>query len=198
MIKLYLIVCLKPTDFCNFKQACNNLNDKQQQDDVNGCESTMKCPETFSHDCGSAICSRNITECKIYNKMKLYLSMDLEGQTVPAVSAKHMMEKKRLKLFTKQIKECGEYKLYKYKPADYCLNGVNCKLINRFRYHKMTTQIDCECPSKQSFKCGKYCTKDSLACDFYTLNSNMKYYFRKIAHCGNENITTFKTNFIIW
>ena len=62
----------------------------------------------------------------------------------------------------------------------------------------MTTQIDCECPSKQSFKCGKYCTKDSLACDFYTLNSNMKYYFRKIAHCGNENITTFKTNFIIW
>ena len=196
MMRLYLIVCLKPNDFCQFKQACNSLNDEQQQDNVNGCGSTMKCPETFSHDCGFNICSKNITECKKYNDGKFYLSIELEAKTMPAVSAKHVMEKKRFKLFNKQIKEC-EYKLNKLKSADYCLNGINCILINRFKYHKYHKQIDCECPSEQSFKCGRYCTKDSLACDFYKQNKNKKH-FQNITHCGNDNITTFKTNFIIW
>ena len=96
MMRLYLIVCLKPSDFCQFKQACNSLNDEQQQDYVNECDSTMKCPETFSNDCGSNICSKNITECKKYNYGKFYLSIKLEAKIMPAVSAKHLMEKKGL------------------------------------------------------------------------------------------------------
>jgi len=95
VLKLHLIICLKPSDFCQFKQAaCNNLNDSKQQDYVNGCESTLKCPETFGHYCGSNICSKNMTECKKYNQMKFYLSIELEAKIMPAVSAKHLMEKK--------------------------------------------------------------------------------------------------------
>jgi hypothetical protein len=196
VLKLHLIICLKPSDFCQFKQAaCNNLNDNKQQDDVNGCESTLKCPETFSHDCGFNICSKNMTECKKYNDGKFYLSIGLEAKIMPAVSAKHLMEKKKFKLFNKQIKEC-EYKVDKLKSADYCLNGINCVIINRFKYHKMTNQIDCECPSEQSFKCGKYCAKNSLACVFNGQIKNKKH-FQNITHCGND-VTIFKTNFIIW
>ena len=187
LLKVHLAIGLKSRDFCIRNQVCGKKK----------CP-LIKCPDkTFSNDCGSNICSKNITECKKYNYGKFYLSIKLEAKIMPAVSAKHLMEKKRFKLFNKQIKEC-EYKLNKLKSADYCLNGINCIIINRFKYHKYHKQIDCECPSEQSFKCGKYCTKDSLACDFYTQNKNKKHYFQYITHCGNDNITTFKTNFIIW
>ena len=61
----------------------------------------------------------------------------------------------------------------------------------------MTDQIDCECPSKQSFKCGKYCAKNSLACVYNGKIKNKKH-FQNITLCGNDNVTIFKTNFIIW
>jgi hypothetical protein len=50
---------------------------------------------------------------------------------------------------------------------------------------KITNKIDCKCPSKQSFKCDKYCAANSIACDFLRSNK-MK---NKIIDCDNQNIT---------
>ena len=46
--------------------------------------------------------------------------------------------------------------------------------FNRFALNrKVTHKIDCKCPSKQSFKCGKICASDSNACDYYqAINKN--------------------------
>jgi len=70
------------------------------------------------------------------------------------------------------VKECQEKK-YEFNSNDFCLNNnliqQNCN--NLHDHH-----------SKQSFICGKYCTIDSMACDFYKSNENKKY-FTNINNC---------------
>jgi hypothetical protein len=134
-----------------------------------------------------------MTECKKYNKIKLIQNQSFRTRIVLTLTTKHLMEKNDFELLNKQIKDCA-YRIYKFNSNDFCLNGKDCKMIHRYRHKKIIKQIDCKCPNKQSFKCEKYCTIDSLACDFYKSKEN-KQYFQNITLCGNHDITTFKTNF---
>ena len=51
--------------------------------------------------------------------------------------------------------------------------------------------VDCKCPNELSFKCSKYCTKDSIVCDF-SFKSNTNKLFNNIKNCGNGNVTSFR------
>ena len=111
------------------------------------------------------------------------------------LSGNHLREKNQVKMFNKQIKDCKN-KVYEFDSNDFCVNGRNCKTIQLgYGYNQKTKKVDCKCPSKQSFKCGKYCTTDSNACDYF--NKKHKN-LANIDDCGNQNTTSFSSNFIIW
>ena len=86
-----------------------------------------------------------------------------------------LKEKSSFETFNKHIKKC-ENKIYNFDHEnDFCLNGQNCveKLVSPtgLGYNYVNRKIDCKCPNEQSFKCNKYyCTKDSIACDYYREN----------------------------
>jgi hypothetical protein len=192
-LTLHLTISLKSTDFCIPKQQkeCKGYYDRHKKYQIK-CN-TIKCHGKFSYDCGSDICSNNMNECKKYNYRKMYSNNAFRMRIVLTSPTKQLSVKNSFKLFTKQLKEC-EYRIYKFDSNDFCLNGKDCKMIHRYRHKKIIKQIDCQCPNEQSFKCEKYCTIDSLACDFYKSKEN-KQYFQNITLCGNHDITTFKTNF---
>ena len=80
-------------------------------------------------------------------------------------------------------------KINKFESKDFCSNEGNCSMIDNYfnalgLIRKITKKIDCKCPSKQSFKCGKYCATNSIACDFFRSNKIKS----KIIHCDNQNI----------
>ena len=62
----------------------------------------------------------------------------------------------------------------------------------------MRKEIDCKCPSEKSFKCGKYCTKDSIACDKYKSYENNNHDSFNIKDCGNQNVITHRSFFQVW
>jgi hypothetical protein len=192
ILTIHLTISLKSTDFCIPKQQkeCKGYYDRHQKYQIK-CN-TIKCHGTFNYDCGSDICSNNMNECKKYNKIKLIQNQSFRTRIVLTLTTKHLMEKNDFELLNKQIKDC-EYRIYKFNSNDFCLNGKDCRIIDYYRHKKIIKQIDCQCPNKQSFKCEKYCTIDSLACDFYKSKEN-KQYFQNITLCGNHDITTFKTN----
>ena len=79
----------------------------------------------------------------------------------------------------------------KFKSNDFCLNGKNCKEVQHNRY-RIYYEIDCKCPAEKSFKCGKYCATNSIACGFIESN---KIENKNIADCGNQNKTFDKYNY---
>ncbi len=76
---------------------------------------------------------------------------------------------------------------------DFCLNGQNCVEIRKeltgfgfnYRKIKINKKIDCKCPESKSFKCDKYCTTNSIACE-------NKKQITNITECGNHNITVHR------
>jgi hypothetical protein len=77
------------------------------------------------------------------------------------------------------------------------VNGKYCKFDHFNGYRKISQQIECKCPIKQSFRCGKLCTTDSAACDYIKSKENKKY-FLKIKDCANHNSTYFKSYLLAW
>ena len=69
-LTLNLTISLKSTDFCIPKQQneCKGYYDRHKKYQIK-CK-TIKCHGTFNYDCGSEICSNNMTECKKYNQIK--------------------------------------------------------------------------------------------------------------------------------
>ena len=60
-------------------------------------------------------------------------------------------------------------------------------------YNYVNRKIDCKCPNELNFKCTKYyCTKDSIACDYYKKNKAL---FAKINNCNNGNASFLKSFF---
>ena len=154
----------------------------------------MKCNEAFKNDCGFNICSKNKKNCNHY-----FYVYSILASTTPAIDAffalKDFEKIKKFHLFNKKISVCKNNNIYKFGSNDFCSNEGNCFLINNFfkGIGKISHKIDCKCPSKQSFKCGKYCATNSIACDFIKSN-RMK---NKIiaADCGNNNITFNRYNY---
>jgi hypothetical protein len=195
ILSITFAISLKSTDFCIPKQQkeCKGYYDRHKKYQIK-CN-TIKCHGTFSYDCGSDICSINMTECKKYNQIKHIINNPFRERIVLSFF-KQLVVDKTFKLFNMHIEEC-KYRLYRFKVADYCLNGRNCRIIHQSRHRKIIEIIDCYCPDERNFKCGEYCTIDSLACDFYRSNQNKKY-FRKVSQCANQNTTTLKTNHMIF
>jgi len=74
----------------------------------------------------------------------------------------------------------------KHKSSDFCLNGKNCFLITTNKIAIISNIIDCKCPENESFKCGDYCTKDSVICDFI-IKLKKKSALNKTKSCNNAN-----------
>jgi hypothetical protein len=193
-LSLHLTICLKTTDLCFLKQQdCKGFYDEQQNYQTK-CK-PIKCHDNLTYECKSKLCTRNKLECNEYNHLQSYMNILLEQQAFnPLLAVQNQKEINNFKNFNKNIKLC-QNKVYKFKSNDFCLNGKNCIEKNLGKsfdvyHHKMTKQIDCRCSVKQSFKCGKYCATDSIACDYYNksklINQNLN---RSIKDCGNHNIT---------
>jgi hypothetical protein len=187
LLNVHLAISLKSRDFCIRNQVCGKKKCK-----------LIKCPDkTFSNDCGSDICSKNITECKKYNDRKLYLNIEFDSRIFHALSTKQQIENEKFEFFKKHILDC-KFVDSKFKPNDYCLmNDKICRIVHHFRYQKIIEEKDCECPKKQSYKCGKYCTTNSLACEYFESNK-IKKRLNNITNCSNDEIIFFKANFIMW
>ena len=72
-----------------------------------------------------------------------------------------MQQRKELIHFKDNIPDCQNQK-YMVDSNDFCLNRNNCKVIRGYSYDKFIKHIDWQCPSKQSFKCEKYCTTNLI------------------------------------
>jgi hypothetical protein len=188
LLTLHLVATLKPNDFCIRKQQeCKGFYDRKHNYH-NKCE-LMKCIGTFKNDCGFNICSKYKNNCVHY--FNIYTNLALSIPSIDAFFALKDFEKqKKFHLFNKQIPDCNKYQIYKFESKDFCSNEDNCFMINnyfkRFSHNlQITNKIVCNCPSKQSFKCGKYCTTNSIACDFFR-SDKIK---NKIIDCDNQNMT---------
>ncbi len=196
-LTLNLVLSLKVTDFCVRKQKeCRGFYDKNQKHH-NKCVTT-KCHGQLRYECKSNICSKSKHECKNYIDLDSYIKLI---NTLNIYHSKFAAKlKNEIQIFEKNLNNC-EKKIYKFASNNFCSYGRNCiKIISdlkgfgfNFRQFKTTEKIDCKCPSEQSFKCGKYCATDSIACDYYKSNKNEKQ-FDHINDCGNNNITTYKAN----
>ena len=184
------IAILKPTDFCILKQKeCKGFYDEQHNYQTK-CKIIQKCHGSFRFNCDSNICSNDKLKCKEYIFKNLIIS---EFSKL----SRNSIERNLPLILQNQMKVC-ENKHYEFKSNDFCLNGNNCIEIRKdvkgfgLVYRSLTTtrKIDCQCPAKQSFKCGLYhCTANSIACDYS--KSNVKQLAKIINICDNHNITTF-------
>jgi hypothetical protein len=192
---LHLAASLKPNDFCIRKQQeCKGFYDRKHNYHTK-CE-LIKCNGTFRNDCGFNICSKYKNNCNhyfyVYSNLALVTPLAIEF----LFTLKDFEKKKKFQSFNKQIPDCKN-EINKFESKDFCSNGGNCFMIknyfNRFALNrKVTHKIDCKCPSKQSFKCGKYCATNSIACGFIESN---KIENKNIADCGNQNKTFDKYNY---
>ena len=91
----------------------------------------------------------------------------------------------------------GVSTLYKFELKDFCLNSNDCKTFLGHRY-KMVKQVDCKCPNEKNYICGKYCTTDSIACNYFQLLNEIKYNLLNIKNCGNQNSVYMKPYFTLW
>ncbi len=191
LIKLHLAICFEANDFCVLKQQeCKGFIDDQQKYQIK-CN-LIKCHGIYSNDCHeSHICSNNTTNCKKYNKIKLYFKKRVLQQNIN----RYLAAKNNFISFNKNIKNCKN-KVYEFDQNDYCVNRRKCQIALGHRY-KMTKEIECRCPTEnQSFKCGKICASDSNACDYYqAINKNNNEQFENIKDCNIYNITYFRPYF---
>jgi len=188
---LNLTIGLKSTNLCIIKQQkqlCKGYYDKNQIYKTK-CD-LIKCFGLFSYECKSNICANNLTECIEYNKMNSHLYISEKKSKLAMLALKEKSSK--LKLINRQMLDCKNVN-YKFNSNDFCLSGKNCRQIYCYKYHRMIVGIDCKCPIKQSFKCGNFCTTDSISCDYF--NNNLiknKEHFSKIKQCGNDNVSIYK------
>ena len=114
--------------------------------------------------------------------------------------SKNLKEKAKLIMLNKEIQICKE-KIYTFNSNDFCQTGFNCneKTIKSaiYGYYFNVKKIDCKCPNENSFKCGKYCTENSNACDYSRQKEikNNKTLLAKIKNCGNDNVSILRSNF---
>jgi hypothetical protein len=189
LLTFNLAKSLKSIDLCILKQKeCKGFYNEQENYDIK-CD-LIKCYGKLNYRCGSNICSKSIIECNEYNKMTLYNKIILESKTNDTFMAmKYLKDKLTFKLFIKHIQICKN-KIYEFQSNDFCLREKECKKVNITQQQQQ--QTDCKCPTNQSFMCAdKYCATDSLACDYFKLNENNKYFTNNIIDChhNDHNVT---------
>jgi hypothetical protein len=192
----HLTFGLKSADFCILKQKeCKGFYDRKQNYKIK-CNPT-KCNGKLSYDCESNICSKNESECDEYKNVDAYWKLINMIKTKDIRIAPKISEAiNKIESFKKEIKDC-QLKPYNFKENDFCSNGQNCFEIKKelkgfgFNYRSFITKlkIDCRCPKRQSFRCGNYCSIDSIACDYF--KSINEFNFVNFKYCVNYNITSY-------
>ena len=115
----------------------------------------IKCPGEFKYECSPNICSKNQTALDLYNKWVLLIKEN-------AIDSKAA---KQFKLFNKHINNCKN-KVYRFNSNDFCIKIKNCSLNGQ-----------------KKFECGKYCTKNSIECNYYYKSYEKNRHFDKINQC---------------
>jgi hypothetical protein len=193
-LALHLTISLKIKDFCLRKQEeCKGYYDEKQIYKIK-CN-PIKCHGKIDYDCGSNLCSKGSSECEKYIKFDEDFKTLIRTKPIdPVLAVKHLEKRKKYNSFTKRIKQCL-IKVYEFDSNDFCLNGKVCmetrKFLKGLGYHLVKKQVACKCSSELSFKCDKFCTKNSNACDFYKSNKNTKYFNNNINNCEYGNSTFF-------
>ena len=201
LLSLHLTLSLKSANFCKLEQkVCKGYYDTKQKYQTK-CNS-VECSERFKIKCSLNICSNNKTECNEYKQMNSYVHILHKKHSELKMTDKYLREKSSFETFNKHIKKC-ENKIYNFDQKDFCLNGKNCveKLVSPtgLGYNYVNRKIDCKCPNELNFKCTKYyCTKDSIACDYYRENVKNKALFAKINNCNNGNVSNLRSFFKIF
>jgi len=212
---VHLANSLKSVDFCILnQQECKGFYDKDQNYEIK-CMPLVLCHGHFSSNCKSNklsaiqlqafpdlnICSRTKNKCEEFRTvLSVFLAIidDLTSEN-PKLEAQRFVEINK-NILERNLKDCPKMN-YEFKSTDFCLNGQNCIEIRReikgfgfnYRTLKTTHKINCQCPTKASFKCDQYCTTDSIACDFH--KSNVKQVSNNIKHCGNDKTIIRPTYF---
>ena len=190
-LALHLTISLKIKDFCLRKQEeCKGYYDEKQIYKIK-CN-PIKCHGKIDYDCGS---NQGSSECEKYIKFDEDFKTLIRTKPIdPVLAVKHLEKRKKYNSFTKRIKQCL-IKVYEFDSNDFCLNGKVCmetrKFLKGLGYHLVKKQVACKCSSELSFKCDKFCTKNSNACDFYKSNKNTKYFNNNINNCEYGNSTFF-------
>jgi hypothetical protein len=198
LLSLHLTLSLKSANFCKLEQkVCKGFYDTKQKYETK-CN-LVECSKRFSIKCSLNICSNNKTEGNEYRQMNSYVHILLKKHSDLKMTDKYLKEKSSFETFNKHIKKC-ENKIYNFDPNDFCVSGQNCveKLVSPtgLGYNYVNRKTDCKCPNELSFKCNKYyCTKDSIACDYYKKNKKNKALFAKINNCNNGNVSFLKSFF---
>ena len=194
LILLFLIFnltfALKSSNFCVPKQQeCKGYYDDNQNYKIK-CN-TIKCNGLYQTKCGLNMCSQNRNDCKEFKRLNTYIKIKQQLKPTKIKEKNNTMNS-----FRKHIKDC-KYKIYKFELKDFCLNSNDCKTFLGHRY-KMVKQVDCKCPNEKNYICGKYCTTDSIACNYFQLLNETKYNFLNIKNCGNQNSVYMKPYFTLW
>jgi len=175
LLTLHSALALKSVNFCNLKhRVCKGFYDSKQKYQTK-CDLVECSDERFTIKCNKDICSNNKTECNQLNiliREQAAFNSKLTGQ--------YLEERKKFEICKNNI--------YKFDQNDFCVNGLNCekKIVSptALGYNYVRRKIVCKCPNEKRFKCGKYCTKDSISCDYFT--SNIKLFDTNIKKCNNN------------
>ena len=175
---LHLTISLKKSHFCIRKQQeCKGSYDYSSNKNYKIKCNPIKCHGKINYDCGSNLCSKGSSECKKYIKLDENFKILIRKEPIdPDLAVKYLEKRKKYNSFTKRIKQCPVI-VYEFDSNDFCLNRKVCmetrKFLKGLGYHLVKKQVACKCSSELSFKCDKFCTKNSNACDFYKSKNNI-------------------------
>jgi len=176
LLTLHSALAFKSANFRNLKQkVCKGFYDTKQKYQTK-CDLVECSDERFTIKCSQDICSNNKTEC---NQLNILIR---KQAAFNSKMTDQYLEKER-----KKFEICRNI-IYKFDTNDFCVNGLNCekKIVSptALGYNYVRRKIVCKCPNEKRFKCGKYCTKDSISCDYFT--SNIKLFDTNINKCNNN------------
>jgi hypothetical protein len=196
LLTLHLAISLKTNNFCMIKQqVCNGFYDENQNYEIK-CDS-IKCHGSFNYTCGFNICSNKKSGCNEINKLNSDLKFMLKTKYIDLLAnPNNLIEIKKIKSIYKEIKNCSIKDYYKLRANDFCIRAKNCKTILGYGNLKLAKRIECKCPLKQAFRCDKYCTIDSIACDHSKLKEskkNLAYTKLCVNHNSTEHVRFFST-----
>jgi hypothetical protein len=166
-------------DICIKKEnQCKGFNRYSLKLDIK-CKKTP-CQGNFSYECESDYCAKNKHSCD--NILSLIYLLNSYNRFLSIEN-----KLKKYSYLIGSIDYCigNEHSL---QPNHVCINGDGCSSVLKspFRIGRSITKkpINCPCPAKHTFNCGKkYCTVNSDACEvFNKTGSNYA-----IKSCGNNN-----------
>ena len=71
----------------------------------------------------------------------------------------------------------------------------NCKVVLGYQ-DQVHRKTDCRCATNLSYHCEKFCTTNSIGCDYFKLKKKEKQ-FDKINNCGNQGSLYIRPHYFL-